>query len=61
MKRMVCIGAQSIAVAEIVVPPPGLEMQCRRDDGPVQLRTYFCTHPIEPPTTLQVQLSLFEG
>jgi hypothetical protein len=60
MKRMICIGAQSIDVAEMTVALPGVEMLCRRDSGPAQLRTFFGAHPIDQSATAQVQLSLFE-
>jgi hypothetical protein len=60
MKRMVCIGAQSIDVAEMAVALPGFEMLCRRDSGPVQPRTFFGAHPGDPSATAQVQLALFE-
>lgn len=60
MKRMVCIGAQAIDVAERSVPMPGFEMLCRRDSGPSQLRTFFGADPIDQSATAQVQLSLFE-
>lgn len=60
MKRMVCIGAQSIDVAEMAVALPGFAMQCRRDSGPAELRTYFGAHPMDQSATPQVQLTLFE-
>lgn len=60
MKRMICIGAQSVDVSELAVPLPGVKMLCRRDSGPAQLRIYLRAHAIDLPATAQVQLSLFE-
>ena len=61
MKRMKCIGAQSVAVAELTTPRRGVEMQCRRDRGDGQHRTFITAHLQDDEAALSaVQLSLFE-
>jgi hypothetical protein len=60
MKRMICIGTQSIAVVAMAVPLPGFEMLCRRDSGPAQLRTYVCASPMDQSEAAPLQLALFE-
>ncbi len=62
MKRMTCIGAQSVAVSESTALRPGVEMPCRRDSGDGQQRTFVvAAHPFEDAQALSVlQLPLFE-
>lgn len=61
MKRMKCIGAQSIDVTEKTAPLPVIEMPCRRDDGTTHHRTFFKAVPVEEmPEMSTVQLPLFE-
>jgi hypothetical protein len=60
MKRMICIGAQCIDVAEMTVQLAGVEILCRRDNDPNQLRLFIGGRPIDQSATDQVQLSLFE-
>ena len=60
MKRMICIGAQAIDVAEMTMPLPGFEMPCRRNSGPTQRRTFIGAEPLDQSATAQVQRSLFE-
>lgn len=61
MKRMKCIGAQAVAVSELSMPRPGVEMQCRRDSGDGQQRTFITAHPMDDEAALSaLQLTLFE-
>ena len=60
MKRMKCIGAQTIGMAVQFVPSLGLEVPCRRDEGPSLLRTFLSEQPIDSGETVPVQLSLFD-
>lgn len=61
MKRMTCIGAQSVSVSELTVPRPGIEMQCRRDSGDGQHRTFITAHPMDDEAAHSaLQGSLFE-
>lgn len=61
MKRMTCIGAQAIAMTELTAPRPVTEMQCRRDNGDTEHRTFFVTHPIDDGAAMSsLQLPLFE-
>lgn len=61
MKRMKCIGAQSVAETELTAPRPGVEMPCRRDSGDDQHRTFVAAHPSDDEAALAArQLSLFD-
>lgn len=61
MKRMTCIGAQSVAVPELTAPRPGVVMQCRRDSGDGQQRTFVAAHGMDDePARSALQLPLFE-
>lgn len=61
MKRMTCIGAQSVSVTELVVPRPGIEMLCRRDSGDGQHRTFITAHPMDDEAAFSaLQGALFE-
>jgi hypothetical protein len=61
MKRMKCIGAQSVALTELTTPRPGVEMECRRDSGDGQHHTFVTAHPLDDEAALSaLQLSLFE-
>lgn len=61
MKRMTCIGAQAVALAELTTPRSGVEMQCRRDRGDGQHHTFVTAHPLGDEAALSaLQLSLFE-
>lgn len=59
MKRMTCIGAQSIPLTELTARPPSIEMQCRRT-GDVYNRTFFAAPPSDAGPTSAMQLPLFE-
>ena len=62
MKRMVCIGAQSVAAADLAASQPGVVMPCRRDSGDGQHRTYVAACPEEDELVAHsaLQLPLFE-
>lgn len=60
MKRMVCIGAQSIDAADITARLPVVEKLCRRDGGPAQLRTYLSVRPVDVHPCALAQLPLFD-
>ena len=61
MKRMTCIGAQAVPVTELTMPRPGVEMQCRRDSGDGEHRTFITAHPLDDEAALSaLQQSLFE-
>lgn len=60
MTRMICIGAQSIAVGERTPQMRGVEMPCRRDSGPHLQLTYFGSVASFSPKVALLQLSLFE-
>ncbi|MES2947590.1 MAG: hypothetical protein V4858_03515 [Pseudomonadota bacterium] len=61
MKRITCIGANSVAVTELTAPRPGVVMQCRRDSGDGVHRTFVPAHVLdEEPALAALQMSLFE-
>jgi hypothetical protein len=60
MKRMICIGAQSIEPAEAAAAPRLVEKPCRRDSDSSRLRTYLSACPPDVHAGTIEQLSLFE-
>lgn len=60
MRRITCIGAQSIAVTEQPVQLPSIEMQCRRRSADIRARTFFASPANDVLATPAMQLPLFE-
>ncbi len=60
MKRIVCIGANAIALAEKPSPLPPVSAPCRRDTGQNHSRTYSRPDAMDGDAVASVQLSLFE-
>ena len=59
MKRMRCIGAQSVDVTELTAPLMGVEMLCRRDSDHAEHRTFVSTTPMDMHAISSMQLPLF--
>ena len=60
MKRMKCIGAQSVVATEKTGSLAVIEFPCRREDGPAHYRTFFRATLTDPAEMPELQLPLFE-
>ncbi len=60
MKRIVCIGANAISVAEKSSAMPPTTAPCRRDSDQNHSRTYYKANAMEEAMATPVQLPLFD-
>lgn len=60
MKRMACIGAQTVTPPVRTTALTGVETLCRRDGGSSLLRTFFAVLPVDSDNTQPLQMCLFE-
>ena len=60
MKRMKCIGAQSVVATQKNASLAAIEIPCRREDGPTHYRTFFRAALTDPAEMFESQLPLFE-
>jgi hypothetical protein len=60
MRRMKCIGAQSIALTATTAPPSVIKMQCRRSSSNTEHCMFVSNIGNGVPAISSVQLPLFE-
>lgn len=61
MKRMKCIGAQSVDATELTAPPPPVQMLCRRNTGDNENRSFVsASYQTDAPASSALQMPLFD-